>query len=173
MITKVSVEALRQLVRGTPCDKLLDLVPLRITSSPAWRRLTSDGLVRARISVETPSWMDSDAPVVTLDSGQRDRYLVLSAHGRGATVQVIPPYMSIAYQSSETTTRSSVRAQQLYTEDVITELGVIAGGFGFLLVSASLGKGAAARSPMPGRPGRLRTGGGPDSYKKGCSSEHR
>ncbi|WP_350279113.1 hypothetical protein [Kribbella sp. HUAS MG21] len=98
---------------------------LQVRSSPSWRRLTPDGLVPAAVTIDTPAGMEVDRKSVALSSRQRDRYVTVSTRGQSTTLAVSPPHMSIAYQSTETTTRPSVRALTVYTEDVVADPGTL------------------------------------------------
>lgn len=98
---------------------------LQVASSPSWRRLTVDGLVPATVSIVTPSGMTAGSPSVALGPQQRDRFVTLTARGRSSTLRVAPPHMTISYQSAETTTRPSVRALTLFTEDVLADAGTL------------------------------------------------
>ncbi|MFI5696757.1 hypothetical protein ACIA58_33190 [Kribbella sp. NPDC051586] len=98
---------------------------LQVRSSPSWRRLSPDGLVPATVTVSTPAGMDVDHRSVSLSPRQRDRFITVSAGSQSTTLAVSPPHMTIAYQSTETTTRPSVRALTLYTEDVVADAGTL------------------------------------------------
>lgn len=93
---------------------------LAVQSTPSWRRLTADGLVPATVTITTPSGMEVDNPLVALGAHQRDGHVAIGICGGTASLLLSPPHMSIAYQSAETTTKPSVRALTLYTEDVVT-----------------------------------------------------
>lgn len=98
---------------------------LSVQSSPPWRRLTSDGLVPATVTITTPPGMDVDTNSVVLGPHQRDRYVSLGTSSGTILLRLSPPHMSIAYQSSDTTTKASVRAVTLYTEDVTADAGTL------------------------------------------------
>ncbi|MGD9959042.1 hypothetical protein [Nocardioides sp.] len=98
---------------------------LSLRSSPTWRRLTTDGLVPATLTVTAPQGMEVDHTSVILGPHQRDRYVIVGTRGGTVSLQLSPPHMSIAYQSADTTTKPSVRAVTLYTEDVTAGAGTL------------------------------------------------
>ncbi|MEZ5112698.1 MAG: hypothetical protein R2693_04270 [Nocardioidaceae bacterium] len=98
---------------------------LSIQSSPAWRRLTADGLVPATVTITAPSGMEVDHDSVVLGPHQRDRYVTVGTGAGTMSLHLSPPHMNIAYQSADTTTKPSVRAVTLYTEDVSADSGTL------------------------------------------------
>jgi hypothetical protein len=98
---------------------------LAVRSQPRWRRLTPAGLVPATVTIEPAVGMTCDVPVLGLKPPERQGHVTLSAHGTAAMLQLSPPHMTISYQSTETTTGPSVRAHQLYTEDVRADPGTL------------------------------------------------
>lgn len=98
---------------------------LGIRCTPPWRRLTADGLVPATVAIATPPGMDVDQDSVALDPDQRDRYVSVGTSRGTMSLRLSPSHMSIAYQSADTTTRPSIRALTLYTEEVIDEAGTL------------------------------------------------
>ena len=97
---------------------------LRVQATPAWRRLTPSGLEPATVSISVPPGMTADE---RLTLGPYDEGCDMRVRTDGATafVKVSPPHMSIAYQSTETTTKPSLRAVTLFTEDVTADPGIL------------------------------------------------
>lgn len=98
---------------------------LTVQSSPLWRRLTSDGLVPATVTISSPAGMDVEQDSVVLGPHQRNRYVTVGTARSTISLQLSPPHMSVAYQSADTTTKPSIRSLTLYTEDVDSYAGTL------------------------------------------------
>ena len=98
---------------------------LVVTSNPAWRRLTADGLVPATVSIGVPQGMEAADGSIFLGPRESSCYTTLHTTAASVSVQLSPPHMSIAYQSTETTTKASLSAVTLFTEDVLSSAGTL------------------------------------------------
>ena len=98
---------------------------VRVQSDPGWRRIAPRGLVPATVRISPPPGVHVDSPRLALGEEETGRTVTLSSGGQSLRLHVSPPHMTVAYQSTETSTAPSIRAASLYTEDLIAAPGTL------------------------------------------------
>lgn len=98
---------------------------LTVESTPAWRRLTRDGLVRSLTTITTGRGIEVSKTRVEFDSCKRSELVEVRTRDSAMTVQITVPHMSTSYQSTALITEPSIHALTLYTEDVIEDPGTL------------------------------------------------
>ncbi|MGW5188920.1 hypothetical protein ACWEOO_06680 [Kribbella sp. NPDC004138] len=96
---------------------------LRAAFNPPWRRFTSSGLQPCHARLTLPSNADGTSASIDFAEHQRERYVRLGTRDQSRTLVVMPPHMSVSYQSSETVTNPSIRPLRLAREEIIEQPG--------------------------------------------------
>lgn len=96
-----------------------------VAFTPGWRRFVEGGLQPCVGRVNASEHVQISRPTIEFAETDRESYVRVGAHNNYRTLVVTPPHMTIAYQSSETTTNPSVRALRLFREDITDDPGTL------------------------------------------------
>lgn len=111
---------------GRGATRTLTLVEgLNVAFDPPWRRFVDGGLQPCTARVTAAEGVQVSRPTTEFVERDRESYVRVGAHDTHRTLVTTPPHMTIAYQSSETTTRPSVRPLRLFREDITDDPGTL------------------------------------------------
>lgn len=133
---------------------------ISIDFEPRWRRFTASGLQLATAHVRAASAVELSRASIAFDSHDRETHLRVGCEGSFMSLVLAPPHMSVAHQTAETSTATSIRPIRLFTEDLQSDAGTLivdleASGDPNLHVLGSTGP-AQTIEPTSGRAGTYR-----------------
>lgn len=91
---------------------------LAITFTPAFRHFIPGGLRSCVAHVRAAEGVDLSRTQIEFDERKREHVLRAGAHSRFRSLAVVPPHMTVAYQSDGLAVSPSVRPLSLFREDV-------------------------------------------------------
>ncbi len=98
---------------------------LSVAFNPPWRRFTASGLQPCGARLALPSGADATSTSIEFAEHQRERYVRVGTRDESRTLVVVPPHMSVSYQSSEKITNPSIRPLRLSREEIIEQPGIL------------------------------------------------
>lgn len=108
--------------RGT--RRSFDIVEgLSASSSPRWRWFSAGGLQPCTTRVAAAPGVMLTQDVLSLAGNEREVLLRAGAHDTWLSLVIVPPHMTVAYQTQDASLPPSIRPQALFQEEVVAEPG--------------------------------------------------
>lgn len=94
-----------------------------VNYSPRWRRFTVAGLQPCTIRVVAPPGVTLTQETLSLGVDEREAILRADANDMGLSLVVVPPHMTVAYQTEGASLPPSIRPVTLFQEDITADAG--------------------------------------------------
>jgi hypothetical protein len=115
--------------RGT--RRSFDIVEgLSVSYSPKWRRFSAGGLQPCTARVAAAPEVTLTQDLLRLAGNEREALLRAGAHDTWLSLVVVPPHMTVAYQTQGASLPPSIRPLTLFQEEVVTDAGQLVLGVG-------------------------------------------